>query len=312
MEKAGTARMVSINLCCYNSEKYLRETLQSLINQTYKNWELVVINDGSSDSTEAIILEFKDRGYPIRYHYQQNAGLSASRNKAFELSKGEYVAFIDHDDLWLPDKLEKQVAMFEKHPKADFQYGNYFILKGRRKILALRREQPQGKVFARFLYHCPVAILTTMVRKRAMERLDSLFDSNLNMAEEFDLFMRLLYRSGAVYQNEPLAVYRMHSGMSSIKFMERWPAEIEYVIKKFGYMYQNFEKDYADALNNKKRELECLRAKVYMKLGDSRSARRHLRPYIFSDLKSSALYLFSGMPVRLRDFVSLHLLKSTF
>ena len=123
---------VSINLCCYNSEKYLRETLDSIVKQTYKDWELIIINDGSSDSTEAIIYEYIKQGYPIAYHYQRNKGLAFSRNKALELSQGKYVAFIDHDDLWLPDKLEKQASILEKRPEIDFLYGNYFIKRGSR------------------------------------------------------------------------------------------------------------------------------------------------------------------------------------
>lgn len=304
--------MVSINLCCYNSEKYLRETLQSIINQTYKNWELIAVNDGSSDSTEAIILEFKKQGYPIQYHYHPNKGLPASRNKALELSRGEYIAFIDHDDLWLPDKLEKQVVVFESHPDADFQYSNYFILKNKRKVLASGKRQPQGHVFERFLRHYPVAALTAMVRKKAMVRLDSLFDESLNLAEDYDLFMRLLYESKAVYEDEPLAVYRTHADMGSIKFINKWPDEVEYVIKKFGNLYQGFEKNYTEALSSRRLELEYSRARIYMKTGDLKSARSKIEPYKFSSLRCFFLYFFSHMPVRFWNFLSLYLSRSTY
>ena len=107
------APLVSINLCCYNSEKYLRETLDSIVNQTYKDWELVIINDGSTDATELIIQEYQARSYPIVYHYQKNNGLSKSRNKALQLSKGKYIAFIDHDDIWIAEKLQKQILLME-------------------------------------------------------------------------------------------------------------------------------------------------------------------------------------------------------
>ena len=112
-----TKPTVSINLCCYNGEKYLREALDSIINQTYKDWELVIINDGSKDSTESIIYEYIKQGYPIVYHYQENHGLGYSRNEALKRSHGEYVAFIDHDDVWMPEKLEKQIPLFYKNPK---------------------------------------------------------------------------------------------------------------------------------------------------------------------------------------------------
>jgi glycosyltransferase involved in cell wall biosynthesis len=303
---------VSINLCCYNSEKYLRETLDSIINQTYKDWELIIINDGSSDSTESIIYEYIKQGYPIIYYYQENKGLGYSRNEALKRSQGEYIAFIDHDDIWMPCKLEKQVLILKNDCDADFLYSNYFVIKGKRKILALRGQQPQGHVFERFLYHYTVAILTAMVRKKAIERLDNLFDENLNLAEEYDLFMRLLYKSKAVYQDEPLAVYRMYSGMSSIRFMEKWPDEIEYVFKKLGHLYLNFEKDYSDALKKSRLELEYVRAKIYMKQGNLRFARRQIAPYRFLNLRYFFLYVFSYMPIRLWSYASLRLSRGPF
>ena len=303
---------VSINLCCYNSEKYLRETLDSIVKQTYKDWELIIINDGSSDSTEAIIYEYIKQGYPIAYHYQRNKGLAFSRNKALELSQGKYVAFIDHDDLWLPDKLEKQASILEKRPEIDFLYGNYFIKRGSRETLALRKQPPQGDVFERFLYQYPVAILTTMVRREALERMDNLFDENLNLAEEYDLFMRLLYKSEAVYLDEPLAVYRTHPGMSSIRFMEKWPDEIEYIIRKFGSLYHNFENDYSAVLKKCRLELEYLRAKIYMKQGNLRFARRQIAPYRFLNLRYFFLYIFSYMPICIWRFASLRLSRGAF
>src|SRR5437868_7089779 len=104
--------IVSINLCCYNSEKYLEETLQSIFAQTLTDWELVIIDDGSTDSTEKIIKHYEVNDPRIIYHAQRNMGLSPSRNKAIQFSHGKYVAFIDHDDLWEPTYLEAQVNGF--------------------------------------------------------------------------------------------------------------------------------------------------------------------------------------------------------
>ena len=276
---------VSINLCCYNSEKYLRETLDSIVGQTYKDWELIIINDGSSDATADIIGEYKGKGLPLVYHHQENKGLGYSRTEALKRSHGEYIAFIDHDDLWLPDKLASQVNVLEDHPEVDFVYSNYFAMKGTRKTLATRKRLPQGDVFERFLCHYPVAILTVMVRKKAIDRLDDFFDINLALAEEYDLFMRLLYRSQAIYLDKPTAVYRLHAGMNSFKSMGKWPDEIAYVLKKLGSLYPNLEHDYASAISSCKLEMEYARAKMFMEQGDLRSARRQIKPYKFITLK---------------------------
>jgi glycosyltransferase involved in cell wall biosynthesis len=303
---------VSINLCCYNSETLLEETLQSIFAQTYKDWELVIINDGSTDSTESIIRKYINQGYPIVYYWQENHGLGYSRNEALKRSRGEYIAFIDHDDIWMPKKLEKQVAILERNLDADFLFSNYYVLKGSRKILASRKRQPQGNVFECFLHHHPVAILTTIIRNKALKRLDSLFDTNLRLAEDFDLFLRLLYRSKAVYQDEPVAIYRVHSRMCSIQSLEKWPDELEYVFKKFGRLHQDFENVYSDALSKSRLDLEYLRAKICMMQGDCRSARRKINPYKFFCVRNFFLYFFSYMPVCFRNYMSLHFSKSPF
>ena len=108
----------SVMICCYNSEKYLSETIESVINQTYTNWEIVVINDGSSDDTEEIILNYKRKGIPIIYHKQENMGFAAARNKAVELAKSKWIAIIDHDDICLSNRLAIQSTHIRKHSNA--------------------------------------------------------------------------------------------------------------------------------------------------------------------------------------------------
>jgi len=115
---------ISIMICCYNSEKYLSETIDSVINQTYTNWEIVAVNDGSSDNTEEIIQTYINKGVKIIYHYQENQGYASARNKAIEIAKGEWIAIIDHDDICLPDRLEKQAAQIKNNPNSNLFFSN--------------------------------------------------------------------------------------------------------------------------------------------------------------------------------------------
>jgi glycosyltransferase involved in cell wall biosynthesis len=288
---------VSINLCCYNSEKYLRETLDSIVNQTYKDWELVIINDGSSDSTESIIQEYINQGYPIVYHYQKNSGLSYSRNEALKRSQGEYIAFIDHDDLWMPAKLEKQVLFFKSNSEIDFLYSNFYMMdqdKGKKSV-AHKKLQPSGFVFEHFLYRYPVGILTALVRKSAFDKLEELFDIRLKLSEEYDVFMRILYVSQASYIATPLAVYRIHSNMASLRFMERYPDELEYISFKLKNLDKINPNKYAKALQDQKIQLEYLRAKIAMAQGELINARNHLTPHKMSNLKFCLLYCATYM-----------------
>ncbi|MCX7966652.1 MAG: glycosyltransferase [Syntrophorhabdaceae bacterium] len=288
--------LVSINLCCYNSEPYLRETLDSITNQTYKNWELVIIDDGSSDSTGEIISEYIKKGYPIRYYYQENKGLGYSRNRAIKLSNGKYIAFIDHDDLWLPEKLEKQISLFEEKEEVGFIYTNFFSLKNGVKKIYFKRPNPEGYVFKDFLYSYSAALLTVMIRRSSIEGFSEFFDINLKLAEEYEFFMRILYKSKAAYIEMPLATYRIHEQMSSLKFIERWPDEMAYIMDKFSRIYTNFEEDYKKEISYMKAKIAYYKARAEMAKCNNFNARSLLEPYKTIDFKFFFLYIMTYLP----------------
>src|SRR4030042_3503317 len=105
---------ISVVIPAYNHQKYVGEAIQSVLDQTFQDFELIIINDGSTDHTEAEILKFKDER--IRYYSQENRGLSAPLNRGIELARGEYFNFLPSDDAFFPDKLEAQLRIFEKNP----------------------------------------------------------------------------------------------------------------------------------------------------------------------------------------------------
>lgn len=115
--------LVSIIMPSYNTAQYIAETIQSVINQTYQNWELIIIDDCSTDSTDVVIEMIHDSR--IRYiKNKKNSGAAISRNRALRLARGRWIAFLDSDDLWKPEKLEKQIR-FMKNNKCYFSYTNY-------------------------------------------------------------------------------------------------------------------------------------------------------------------------------------------
>lgn len=115
-----TQKLVSIITPAYNAEKHIAETIQSVLGQTYENWEMVITDDGSSDRTAEIIKSFQEPR--IRYFYQENKGVTAARNLSLKHAKGEYIALLDSDDIFLPNKLERQIAYLDNHPQCDFCY----------------------------------------------------------------------------------------------------------------------------------------------------------------------------------------------
>lgn len=288
---------VSINLCCYNSEEFLEETLRSIFAQTYKDWELVIINDGSTDSTESIIREYINQGYPIIYYWQENHGLGYSRNEALKRSSGKYIAFIDHDDIWLPGKLEKQVPLFND-PEVDFVYSNFYKFDNRgNKKLVSKGTKIKGNIFESLLYFYDIGILTAMLRAVSLKKLDKLFDERLNLVEEYDLFMRLLYRGQAIYTPEPLAMHRVHAKMGTRLYWRKVSEEIEYVIDSLKNLDPEFDKKYAHALNHAKIQWELQKAKDNMVEGELKQARRCLAPFKWHNLQFIILYLATYLPV---------------
>ena len=206
---------ISINLCCYNGQNYLREALDSVIAQTYKDWDLVFIDDGSTDSTGQIIQEYIDLGFPIACRHQENKGLGYSRNKALELSTGEYIAFIDHDDVWLPEKLEQQMELFRKDRELALVYSDCFnVYPGNRKIPVSKYFRLyRGRVFERLLATNFIVMSTVIARKDVIEEFGGF--PNYKICEEYDLFLKIAHKYPINYVPEPLALYLYHEDNSS-------------------------------------------------------------------------------------------------
>lgn len=217
MPLAEIAPTVSINLCCYNSERFLEVTLRGVFAQTYRDWELVVVDDGSTDRTAAIVQRHLDEGWPIRYHFQPNTGLGRARQKALELSRGGLIALLDHDDVWLPAKLARQIALLERRPAAALVYGDAFVIDeaGARRGRYFDTGRPaRGPVFDQVLRNIlPICLPTVMVRRVPCLEVGGF--RAFTYAEEYDLFLRLAERYEFDFVDEPVAEYRQHAGSYS-------------------------------------------------------------------------------------------------
>lgn len=122
--------MISVIMPAYNSERYISEAIESVLNQSYTNWELVIVDDGSSDRTPEIIDEYAETDSRIKVFHRKNSGVSAARNFALQNICGEYVTFIDSDDLYHTDRLKIMYSVFEQHPKCDAVFADYKEFKG--------------------------------------------------------------------------------------------------------------------------------------------------------------------------------------
>lgn len=283
--------LVSVIMNGYNCEKYLNQAIDSVFSQTYKNWEIIFWDNASTDATPSIATSY---GPKLRcFRSETNTTLGSARNSALKQARGELIAFLDTDDYWLPEKLTLQVAILETSKEVDFVYSNCYLLyqqTGRQRKW-LRKPQPSGNVFGRFLQHYPVNLQTVLLRRSALDRLDHLFDNQLTLAEEFDLFMRLLYRSKAYYIDAPTVVYRIHANMSSIRQIERYPHENLLILDKLLALDPAVAQTYASEIGIFKGKIAFWQARASMANHEPANARRALAPYLRQSLAFPVLYL---------------------
>ena len=214
---SDTSPTVSVITPAYNAAKYIGEALDSVLNQTFRSHELIVINDGSPDTDE---LERELQKYPatIRYIKQENRGAAAARNAGLRSARGEYAAFLDADDRWLPDFLEKQLA-FLRSSNADLVFSDARLigdspLAGR---TFMELDPPKSAVTPESLLAVEVAVLTSAVLARKQPIFEvGLFDETIKRGHDFELWFRLA-KSGTrfAYQPRVLAEHRIvESGLS--------------------------------------------------------------------------------------------------
>ncbi len=198
---------VSVCIPAYNRPE-VGETIESVLTQTYRDFELIVIDDGSPDeSTWEVISSYRK---PVRAFRQENAGIAGAKNACVAKAKGVLIAFCDHDDLWLPNKLERQVAMFEAQPEVGFVYCRYFLFSADRGDFKIRpRKGLEGDIFNAMLLKIFVQTSTAMIRRTVWEAAGP-YNPSYIIADDYDFFLRVARVTSAAFVNETLVRYRLH------------------------------------------------------------------------------------------------------
>lgn len=206
------APKISIVMPTYNRENFIKEAVLSVLGQNYQNFELIIVDDGSTDKTKKIIKSIKDQR--IIYIYQKNLGRSVARNKAIKIARGKYLAFLDSDDLFLPGKLKKQVEFLEKNTEYGMVYTSALNIDEKGKILDYVYEASKsGDIYKDVAFFLPVIITlpTVMVRKDIVIKLRG-FDEKMERFEDIDMWRRIAQKYPIYAIPEPLSKIRSHSG----------------------------------------------------------------------------------------------------
>jgi len=216
---------VSVIIPAFNRGKYIRQTVDSVLNQTYPNFELIVVDDGSTDDTRQILEEYGERIRIGEHPQRANRGQSASINLGLEYANGEYVAILDSDDYWEPDKLEAQVAYLEKHPDIGLVYGNGTAVNENGDFLydIFAPGHQERNIPDNVLLDCYFLVPNnSLVRGEVFEKTGG-FDESLRSAQDHDMGIRIAEVARLGYIDKPVYHYRRHSeSISSKKADLRW------------------------------------------------------------------------------------------
>jgi len=214
--------MVSAIITTYNRRNYLKEAVLSVLNQDYRDMEVIVVDDGSTDGSHEEV-----DGLPLQYVWKENGGISSARNKGIKVSRGEYIAFLDVDDLWKKDKLSEQMRRMKEESALISYTDEIWIRNGKRLNQKLRHRKYSGRIFEQCLPLCIISPSSAVIKREVFDTV-GLFDESLPVCEDYDMWLRICARYPVLLIELPLIIKRGgHADQLSRAFeaMDRFRAQ---------------------------------------------------------------------------------------
>lgn len=250
--------LVSVVIPTYNRADLLPRAIKSVLNQTFQNFELIIVDDGSVDDTKRIVKKFIKMSNKINYIYQENRGESAARNLGKEKTKGNYIAFLDSDDEWLSEKLEKQIKLFQQSKFSENLgfvgcYG--FVVKDNNQsknnpFFIHRIPNFRGNILKEILSFCCIFSPSSVLIKREAI-INEKFDENIKLGPDWDMWIRIAQKYDFDFVEEPLFKYYLHQE-NITKTLEplKGIRDQEYILKKHRDIYKEYPKAHSINLRN--------------------------------------------------------------
>lgn len=211
--------LISVIIPCYNGEKFIGEAIESVINQTYKNWELIIVDDGSTDNSEEIVKQYLLDNRIQYIQHKKNKGIPSARNTGIKKSNGEFIALLDDDDMWIPSKLAIQLEEFQKSKDVfGLVFGNIRVINSEGCIIHedeslkinlenLSKEDVIRNLFLGNFIHC----ITVMFKSECITEVGGFNEEITWGGDDYDLWLRLANRFKFAYINKVLAIRRVHN-----------------------------------------------------------------------------------------------------
>jgi len=293
--------VVSVIIPTYNRANWLKKSVQSVLDQTLNNIEIIIINNYSIDDTLETINAFNDNR--IRIINFKNEGIIArSRNQGIIQSSGKYIAFLDDDDLWCPDKLELQVNYIESHPEFDLVYSDALIIDGnenRKDLLINPNLAKEGDIFLDLLFRNFIPNITILMKREIIELVGLINeDKSIMSAEDYEYWLRASLKSKFGYINRPLALYRVHDENVSSTLIRPllWQRVFTRLLNN-----PDVPEEYYNKINYHIERFNADVSVYYWSNSDRKTARLYAKKYVFFNLKKIRLL---NVPVGFLLYVS--------
>ena len=283
--------LISILMNCFNGAIFLKEALNSVLSQSYVNWELIFWDNQSNDNSLEIVSTYQDKRIKI-FRSHQHTNLGEARKNAFQKVNGDYLAFLDVDDLWEKDKLKNQIKVFsDSEVGIVFTNAIYFSQKRKENLYSLNKKLEVNTNL--LITNYPLSLNSIMIDIKKLRYLDYDFDENYNHICDFDLMVRLSSISKVKYLNKSLSAWRIHENNESFKRKELFTKEK----KKWCefHLRNNFLSDYKKEIN----ELEILtiaQDRIYKYKLDFNDIKK-LKIKNFSNFRNFSYALFCLIPI---------------
>jgi len=270
-----TEPTISVVMNCLNGEKVVKAAIESVYAQTFQDWEIVFLDNASTDATAAIAKAFDHR---VRYfRNEQTVLLGRARNQALSKVSGEFVAFLDADDVWWPDKLERQLPLFDD-PQTDFVFADTELRFADSGVRVSyfdyhRYRPPRGRILRDLLRHYAIPMLTTVIRTRALRVMPQWFDDEFRVCDDFDFFMRLAHRCRCDYVDEMLASCLLHEDAATVTLHRYAANEMRETLLKLERADPAFRQSYRAEADGFLRRVDYTEGKSFWMEGRRREAR---------------------------------------
>ena len=281
--------LVSVLMNCHNCSDFLQEAIDSVYLQTYKNWEIIFVDNASNDKSREIAQSYDKK---LKYFYiDKKIPLGNARNNAMSKAKGDYIAFLDCDDTFLANKLKDQVLTMQQYG-SDMCYGSAYHIDQNSHIIRKKRvSNKKGKLFARLLINYNINMQTVMIKRNILDKFNLNFDQSLSFSPDYDLFMEIALIGDTVSLKNYLSNYRLHSHSLTQKSQHLISIEGLYTLERLKKKYQNIFKKYSFTLKYARSVFKIQEAITCLQDNNSLQAKRVLIEEIPVNPKSLILIL---------------------